>query len=497
MVKFAKSFLMQKYYLLIFIFFLFSCDDDLTDDNGSVNDNDDNDIEVSFDVDVGDSQIPYITITTQTDIQNEPKVSATMKIYQEKVLVQEESIGIEYRGSTSFRLSDKKSFGIETWDAAGNDRDASFFGFPEEEDWILQGHIVNPGENYIFDRTLIYNHIGYRVFENMGQYSSRTELVELELNGEYLGVYVFMEKLKRDNDRIDVTPLLPSENDASTISGGYILKIDKTAGGDVAPNQPLEYYENNWEDDARYTADNSFRSMYDINRELITFPPYQPPYHPQQYLETYFLYEYPDADEISTQQKQYIQEYIDAFETALLEDDFSTDVRTYTDYIDLDSFVDFFIINEITKNIDGYRLSTYLHKDRDTKLKMGPIWDLNIAYDYGDRVPMDDWVINYNLYVNQDAWMLPFWWPRLMEDPQFRSALKSRWNELRGGVLSTGALMGMVDEAVSLLKVNQAVDRNYDRWNISPQVNYDASISAMKDFLSERTAWMDAEISGM
>jgi len=63
-----------------------------------------------------------------------------------------------------------------------------------------------------------------------------------------------------------------------------------------------------------------------------------------------------------------------------LNDDFSSDDRLYIDYIDLNSFIDFFIINEITSNVDGYRLSTYLHKDRNEKLKMGPIWDLNIGY---------------------------------------------------------------------------------------------------------------------
>ena len=78
----------------------------------------------------------------------------------------------------------------------------------------------------------------------------------------------------------------------------------------------------NWDDDARYTEENSFRSKYDIDGKLIGFDPYGPPYHGDQYLETYFLYEYPKAENISEAQKEYIQDYIFEFETALLTDDF-------------------------------------------------------------------------------------------------------------------------------------------------------------------------------
>jgi len=233
-----------------------------------------------FAVDIGDSDIPYIVIDTKgANIGNEPKIPAEMTIFVNEIESQKANIGIEFRGSTSFRLSNKKSFGIETWDEAGNDINASFFGFPEEEDWVLIGHVVNPDRNLIFDRTLMYHHFGYELFRKMGQYSSRSKMVELEINGEYLGIYMFMEKLKRDKNRIDIKKLEPTDTDAESITGGYILKIDKTAGGDLNLNQPLSYFENNWNDDARYTPDISFRSQYDINREIVNFTPYQAPYH--------------------------------------------------------------------------------------------------------------------------------------------------------------------------------------------------------------------------
>lgn len=441
------------------------------------------------------SDIPYIVIDTKgASIENEPKVPAEMTIFINEIASQKANIGIEFRGSTSFRLSNKKSYGIEVWDEAGMDANASFFDFPEEEDWVLIGHVVNQERGLIFDRTLMYHHFGYELFRKMGQYASRSKYVELEINGAYLGIYMFMEKLKRDKNRIDIKKLEPTDTDEESITGGYILKIDKTAGGNSSLNFPLEYFENNWDDDARYTPNISFRSQYDINRNLLDFSPYRQPYHALQYLETYFLYEYPKAQNITDAQKAYIQTYIHDFETALLTDDFSSTNRTYTDYIDLSSFVDFFIINEICRNVDGYRLSTYMYKDRGEKLKMGPIWDLNIGYDSGDRVPFDDWVINYNNFVEQDAWMVPFWWSRLMEDPMFKTALKERWQALRSSELQTSSLLKMVDDIAGDLQDNGAIQRNFNKWG---PVDYTQSVNALKNYLESRTTWMDGEIGGL
>lgn len=452
----------------------------------------------SFAVETGDSEVPYVIISTQGEtIQNEPKVPAILRLYSGKTLTKEINIGIEYRGSTSFRLSEKKSFGVETWDENGEDLKTTFFDFPEEEDWIINGHIINTSNNSVIDRTLMYHYFGYELFRAMGNYASRTRFVELQIDDEYQGVYVFMEKLKRDGDRIDIKKLEPEDTDSTSITGGYILKIDKTAGSDLKLEEPLEYFEDNWDDDARYLPAFSFRSDYDINGEEMEFPAYGAPYHENQYLETYFIYEYPDADDITDIQKEYIQNYIYQFETALLQDDFDSDRRTYTDFIDLNSFVDFFIINEICRNVDGYRLSTYMYKDRGKKLKMGPIWDLNIGYDTGDRIPWDDWVINYNNYVNRDPWMLPFWWRRLMEDPLFRDALKERWTTFRSGPLSTFNLLNMVDETAGYLRENGAVQRNYDKWKITPAVDYNASIESLKEFLEFRASWMDQTINSL
>ncbi len=446
-----------------------------------------------FSVDIGESQIPYITIDTKgTAILYEPKIAATLKVFEKKALVQEQKIGIEFRGKTSYRLSEKKNFNIETVDDAGNDTEVSFFGMPAEEDWRLIGHVVNLKDKYIFDKTLMYNYVGYELSRTIGKYASRTQFVELELNGEYLGVYVLMERLKRDGNRINIKSLSAG---SANITGGYIITIDKASLGDAAIGKPLSYFDNNWDDDARYTAQNSFRSKYDIFKNLITFPPYGAPYHPQKYLETYFLYEYPGVDAITSAQKDYIANYVHLFETALIADNFSAATRTYTNLIDISSFVDYFIINELCRNVDAYRLSTYLQKDRDGKLAMGPVWDMDIAFDNGDRVPIDNWVINYNTYVSSDAWMMPFWWPRLLEDPIFKAAIKQRWAALRTNQYSNGNLIELVTSTAGYLKSNGAVQRNYTKWDQGIGVNYDAAIESLKNFLIQRATWMDAAVA--
>ena len=466
--------------------FIISCGEDLNEENEKP----------EFVVDIGNSTLPYVVISTGIlDIQNEPKVKGTMKIWQGDEKIHDLNIGIEFRGSTSFRLSDKKSYGIETWDEEGNDVDVSIFGFPEEEDWILNGHIVNLDGQFIFDRTMLYNFFAYELSRSIDRYASRTKLVEVEINGSYRGIYVFMEKLKRDNDRIDLARLEPTENDPENITGGYILKIDKTAGGGLNATQPLEYFLNNWTDDARYTDDICFRSEYDIFGDVMDYPPYDEPYHRHQWRETYFLYEYPKAEDISPQQKSYIQDYIYSFETALLTDDLTSSERTYTDFIDIESFVDYFLLNEICRNVDAYRLSTYLQKDKGGKLKMGPIWDMNIGFDTGDRIPVDDWVINYNVYVERDPWMMPFWWPRMMEDPIFRQAVKTRWESLRNGALSTSSMHAIIDGAVDLLNRNGAIERNYMKWDIGIPVDHSTAVQSLKDYLTQRTSWMDSEIA--
>jgi spore coat protein CotH len=429
------------------------------------------------------NKLPYIEITTSENIVNEPKTPAYMKIYENGELSFEHRIGIEYRGSTSYTASDKKSFGLETWDNENEDKSVSIFGFPKESDWILMGHVFKAKHNRIYDPTLIRHFIGYQLFRDMGNYASRCKFVELAINGNFMGTYIFMEKLKRDKNRINIEKLKPSQNNSEEISGGYILKIDKTSG-DVLNSH------------TSYTSNICFRSDFGITGEKLDFIPFGHSNHPLMYKETYFLYEYPKAKNISIDQKKYIQNYIRDFETALLTDDLNSEKITYLNYIDINSFVDYFILNELTGNIDAYRISTYLYKDRNKKLCIGPVWDLNIGYNGQNRVPHNDWIANYNDYVKNDPWMVPFWWDKFLVDEIFTNALKKRWTQLRSTVLTNTKIINLVENTSQLLIKSGAIKRNYEKWK-GIYVDYDSEIKMLKQYLQNRLSWMDKEIKNM
>ena len=336
--------------------------------------------------------ISQISINTNGGtIVDEPKINAKMTVTKGEVISFEGNIGIEIRGASSQALFPKKSYGLETRDANNADLDVSLLGFPEEEDWILHGPYS--------DKSLMRNKLIYDLARDMGNYASRSVFVELTIDQSYKGVYVFMEKLKRDINRINISKLNIDENSGEDLTGGYILKIDKLSGSNLGEG---------------YNDLNSFTSTY------------TPP-NVSSDKEIRFLYEYPKAEEITVEQKTYISTYVDSFEDALASDDFKDPILGYEAYIDVPSFIDFFILNELSNNIDGYRLSTYMHKDKSEKLKMGPIWDFNLAFGnagYCEGSNVNVWAYKFNERCPDDFWLIPFWWKRLLEDPSFVMKLK-------------------------------------------------------------------------
>ncbi|HTF03802.1 MAG TPA: CotH kinase family protein, partial [Bacteroidia bacterium] len=340
------------------------------------------------------SDLPIVVINTGTSaIQDEPKVMADMGIIFNGVgnrnyMVDpfndyNGKIGVEYRGSSSQGMP-KKSYGFETWDVNGNSTDSSLLGMPKESDWILSASYS--------DKSLLNNFLTYDLARSMGWYAPRCQHVELVVNGEYQGVYVLMEKIKRDDDRVDIAKLEPTEITGDDLTGGYIIKIDKTTGN----------------------GGNGWTSAYapDTNIAGQTI---------------YFQYEYPSDVNIVPQQEAYIQAYVDSFETALAGPNFADTAVGYAHYIDVNSFVDYFLLNEISRNVDGYRISTYLYKDKASnggKLVMGPCWDYDIAWGNANYCLGDDltgWAINFAEPCSGDGYQIPFWWDRLFQDTAFQN----------------------------------------------------------------------------
>ena len=188
-------------------------------------------------------------------------------------------------------------------------------------------------------------------------------------------------------------------------------------------------------------------------------------------------------------------------------DNFDDPETGYQSIIDIDSFIDFFIMNEITKNIDGYRLSTFINVDIDEKIKMGPIWDFNLAFgnaDYCDGANTQGWMYNFNSICPGDVWQVPFWWRRLMESVYFKEKLKDKWQLYRSNNLSNLNIESQIDSYVEYLNTNNVVIENFYKWPILGRyvwpnyfigATYESEINYLKGWINQRLNWMDGQIN--
>ena len=415
-----------------------------------------------------ETQLPIIKINTgNVIIEDEPEIPGFMEIiyagpngWNSFIDAPHEfagDISIEKRGQSSLYLFPKNGYGIETKDENGDDIDVGFLGMPPEEDWVLHGPYS--------DKTLIRNVLAMHLASQLDQYASRSELIELFVNGKYEGVYVLQEKIKRNEKRVDVSKLKEEDISGDELSGGYIFKIDK---GTV-----------NWY---------SKFDMVNNNGNKLGFQ-----------------YVYPRAEKILQEQATYIQSFVDSFELAMQVPNGKYGGKSYDEYIDLSSFVDHFLISELTKNVDAYRISSYFHKDKDSKgglMKAGPVWDFNLAFGnaiYCNCATEYGWVYYEHCDISN-----PFWWGKMMTDKKFANAAHCRWKELREEGYTLEKIEFFIDEQATYLKA--AAERNFVRWPIldvpvwpNPEVSgntYENEIDYLKEFIKQRLDWMDANMIG-
>lgn len=413
---------------------------------------------------------PSMNITTinNQEIVDDPKINAELSVLEDQIETKY-NIGIEIRGSSS-QMFPKKSYGFETkTEDYSDDLDVSIGGFSEEEDWILYGPYS--------DKSLIRNKLTFDLSNAIGFKASNTKFYNLSINGDAKGLYVLMEKIKRDSNRVDI-----SKNNSESVDAGYIIKIDKPTGDGESCS-------------TCYDSSYSFRSNFDTNANQSADS------------EIYFIYDYPKPKNITDNQKEFIFTTINEFETILASNNFDDPIDGFEKVIDVDTFIDFFIINEITKNPDGFRLSTYMNKDTGGKLKMGPIWDFNLAFgnvDYCDGMNPEGWIYNFNSICPGDIWQVPFWWRRLMESPSFKNKLKDRWQTLRSNTLSDSSITNRIDSYLEYLNSNKVVNQNFYRWTILGQyvwpnyfvgATHESEIDFLKGWINQRLNWMDGQIN--
>jgi hypothetical protein len=413
------------------------------------------------------SDLPIIVINTNGQgISDEPGIIADMGIiYNGPGLRNSISdpfnnyngkIEVELRGESS-QMFPKKSMKIETRDAAGNNLNAALLGMPPENDWVLYAPYT--------DKTFLRDVMTFKIGNDMGRYAPRRRFAELVINGDYVGVYVLMERIKVDNNRVDIATLNPDEISGDDVTGGYILRVDKIDGNDFPQ----------WA---------SVPSPQLAGAETINF----------QYFD-------PKGEDLVSAQQTYIKDFIQKVGSSLTSTDFKG-ANGYRKYFDIPAAIDFIISNEIGKNVDGYIFSTYMHKNKDSeggKLVMGPLWDFNLCYG------------NVDYWTNSQiapGWMWNdgqrmFWFRRMMADPWFAGQMKCRWTELRNTWMTNQYFTNYIDSMGVVL--NEAQERNYKRWPILGTYvwpnqfigqTYQQELGFLKQWTIDRLNWIDTNLPG-
>jgi len=424
------------------------------------------------------SNLPIVVITTKPgeNIPDAPKITADMKIiYHDNGIrnyisdsgnVYTGKVGIEIRGAYSASLP-QKPYGFETRDIAGNKLNVSLLGMPSENDWVLLA-------NYN-DKTFLRNVLAFDIFHKMGNYSTRNRFCEVIVNNEYQGIYLLGEKIKQDSGRVNIAKLKTGDNTGDNVTGGYIIKNDY------------------------FTATDSWKS---------NFSPLNKPG-----AEVYFVYYDPKPDVLTGPQKVYIQGFINTLESVLYNPSFRSPVYGYKSYIDVKSFSDYFILGEVTRNVDTYKKSRYYYKNKDSRdglLHSGPSWDFDWAWRnllenciHVNQTDGSGWAYKINECA---AWPVPPSWEiRMLQDNDFAGLIHDSYFALRKTILSQTAIENTIDSVATLL--NEAQYRHFQKWNIlgtntgTPEYGYQPTtyrgvIISFKYWISTRLAWLDANMIG-
>lgn len=368
--------------------------------------------------------------------------------------------GFRLRGQSSSNF-EKAPYRIELWDNDNNDAKYSLLGMPEDGDWIL----LSPYP----DKSLMRNALAYELGRAKGLEAPRYRFVEVYTNfnsdvltdNAYQGVYLLVERIEINSRRLNIAKLEKEHSSEPEISGGYLLQFNMGAA------DPPLIRGNGWSD-----------------------------------------LEVTEPDDLTNEQLAWITDYIQKTHNAIHSSNPSDPNTGYPAYIDVDSFVDYIIHNELARQGDSYMRSTRMFKDRGGKLTAGPLWDFDLAYDCFNMGGFfggggGSQIEGFQFQSMMGGWGMGApcdWFETLMYDPSFQQKVRTRWQELRRGPYSDQQLIALVDSLVAQLKTGPT--RNFNRWRIlgtstvggmGTQVTqtWEEQIAILKDFLIKRAAWLD------
>ncbi len=359
---------------------------------------------------------------------------------------------VKIRGNSSGNY-DKKQYLLKLIDEDGKSEKKNILGMGKDNEWILNVSFA--------DKSLLRNYLAYVTAGEIMPYTPDSRFCEVvwkdEVGYRYEGVYLLLESIKVEKHRVD----LPKYSENSHITP-TLLRRDRYNENKIILNN--------------YATQNGLTYGYlDI--------------------------EYPDKEKITEKGIYNITQQINRLEQALYSDSWEEFVK-YRDYVDMQSFVDYFVLNEFFLNYDAGYNSTYMYMNYSGKLTMGPVWDFDQAIDnYSDRPA--------NLYTT--AFHSAPWFDRILQDPVFTESIIERYKELRKSILSDNSIDEFVNETVEYL--GEAIERDWARWGYYYTAGnclksgiyekdrntktYQDEVNKILNVLSVHGAWMDEHLDSL
>ncbi len=378
-------------------------------------------------------------------------------------------IALRYRGNTSYSMSDKKPYSFRTLERpleqGEKKKKVSLLGMGKDNHWALLAPYS--------DRSMIRDLLAFEIARPWMEYTPQGKFCELYLDGIYYGVYILTELVTQGAARVNLPD--PGE-EGDELTGGYIFEV-----GDHDDN-PIDYVSN-------YPPVNGTGSTTYYDCQIR------------------FKNKFPDPEDMTEQQHQYLKSAIDRMENVFASSYYRDPDSGYCKYIDVQSFMDYQLVNELGHNVDAYRLGAKIFKRRDSedpRFKMA-IWDMNLAFGncrHNSGSATNSWVSRSNsiLYKNGDPHMVPFWWYKLITDNNYVHRRFDRWAEWRESNLRQDRLMATIDSLANEVTCCGAEARNNEAWprwgvwvwpNFHIPRDYADEINYLKEWINKRIVWMD------
>lgn len=400
-------------------------------------------------------RIPKIYINTENKAPIEDKenyVRSTVRIedYDKQYTdgtTFNSAAGIKGRGNSTWGMP-KKPYRIKL------DQKASLLGLSTDKDWALLA-------NYT-DKTLLRNVTAFEISRIVGMEWTPSSLsVDLYLNDVYQGVYCLTEHVKVSGERLDLDLVTPSDNSGEKLSGDYFLELDFHAD-----------------------EENLFRTK--LEKLPIMFK---------------------DPEDPTVEQFKYVEDFFNMAEDILYSETFTDSINGYRKYIDMESFINYYIVQELAKNVDGnMRGSCYLALRRNGKIEQPLVWDFDIAFGNAKHIVTEQGATS----EGWDGWYIKTkspWFDQFFKDPIFVQRLKERWNEVKPQL---DKIPDFIKEHAANLEDSQ--QKNFAPkneggagWDISAVMwpnyinrgSYKAEINYLVSFVEKRLEWLNTNINDL